>query len=190
MSIFGAPDTPVSDFWWRVLWDSKQEWAALFALDGGVRDVRKKLDVRGKSAEQSQAKNLQKLLLSRALCIHFWSLKTWDQRTVADLRDHVSQVLYNYVTKDFSTKTAIEISRFLPPIYPFSGSAILCTCVCGGRGEFNCSSKFFNSRMIFVKLRNGCLGMHVHSSQAMNVFKRCERNVLFLAGLKMFVGWG
>ena len=93
---------------------------------------------------KTRLKNLQKLLLSRALYIHFWSLKTWDQGTAADLRDHVSQVLYNYVTKDFSTKTAIEISRFLPPIYPFSGSAILCTCVCGGRGEFRCRSRIWS----------------------------------------------
>ena len=47
---------------------------------------------------KARLKNLQKLLLSRALYIHFWSLKTWDQGTVADLRDHVSQVQYNYVT--------------------------------------------------------------------------------------------
>ena len=26
MSIFGATDTPVSDFWWRLLWVSKPEW--------------------------------------------------------------------------------------------------------------------------------------------------------------------
>ena len=32
----GATDTPVLDFWWCLLWVSKPEWAALFALDGGV----------------------------------------------------------------------------------------------------------------------------------------------------------
>ena len=32
MSIFGATGTPVLDFWWRLLWVSKPEWAALFAL--------------------------------------------------------------------------------------------------------------------------------------------------------------
>ena len=26
MSIFGATDTPVSDFWWCLLWVSKPEW--------------------------------------------------------------------------------------------------------------------------------------------------------------------
>ena len=34
-----APYTPVLDFCWRLLWVSKLEWAALFALGGGVRDV-------------------------------------------------------------------------------------------------------------------------------------------------------
>ena len=29
-------DTPVLDFWWH-LWVPKSEWAALFALGGGVR---------------------------------------------------------------------------------------------------------------------------------------------------------
>ena len=38
-SIFGATDTPVSDFWWHLLWVSKPEWAALFKLCGGVRDI-------------------------------------------------------------------------------------------------------------------------------------------------------
>ena len=33
----GATDTPVLDFWWRLLWVSKPEWAALSALGGGVR---------------------------------------------------------------------------------------------------------------------------------------------------------
>ena len=32
MSYFGATDTPVLDFWWRLLWVSKAERAALFAL--------------------------------------------------------------------------------------------------------------------------------------------------------------
>ena len=32
MSIFRATGTPVLDFWWRLLWVSKPEWAALFAL--------------------------------------------------------------------------------------------------------------------------------------------------------------
>ena len=32
MSFFGATGTPVLDFWWRLLWVSKPEWAALFAL--------------------------------------------------------------------------------------------------------------------------------------------------------------
>ena len=31
-----ATDSPVSDFWWRLLGVSKPEWVALFALDGGV----------------------------------------------------------------------------------------------------------------------------------------------------------
>ena len=36
MSIFGATDAPISDFWWRLLWVSKPEWAALVMLGGGV----------------------------------------------------------------------------------------------------------------------------------------------------------
>ena len=32
----GATDSPVLDFWCRLLWDSKSEWAALFALDRGI----------------------------------------------------------------------------------------------------------------------------------------------------------
>ena len=40
MSIFGATDTPVSAFWWRLLWVSKPEWAALFELCRGVHDIR------------------------------------------------------------------------------------------------------------------------------------------------------
>ena len=35
----GATDTPVLEFWWRLLWVSKPGWAALFALDRGVRDI-------------------------------------------------------------------------------------------------------------------------------------------------------
>ena len=34
MSIFGATDAPVLDFW-----VSKPEWAALLPLDGGVCDI-------------------------------------------------------------------------------------------------------------------------------------------------------
>ena len=36
---YGATDTPVCDFWWCLLWVSKPESAALFALGRGVRDV-------------------------------------------------------------------------------------------------------------------------------------------------------
>ena len=32
----GAIDTPVWDLWWQFLWISKPEWAALFALGGGI----------------------------------------------------------------------------------------------------------------------------------------------------------
>ena len=32
----GATDTPVLDFWWRLLWVSKPEWAALFTHGRGV----------------------------------------------------------------------------------------------------------------------------------------------------------
>ena len=33
ISLFcGATDTPVLDFWWRLLWVSKSEWAALISL--------------------------------------------------------------------------------------------------------------------------------------------------------------
>ena len=35
----GATDTPVLDFWRCLLWVSKPEWAALFALGGGIGDV-------------------------------------------------------------------------------------------------------------------------------------------------------
>ena len=35
-SFCGATDTPVLDFWWRLLWVSKPERAALFTLDGGA----------------------------------------------------------------------------------------------------------------------------------------------------------
>ena len=37
MSFYRATDTPVLDFWWRLPWVSKSEWAALFALGGGAR---------------------------------------------------------------------------------------------------------------------------------------------------------
>ena len=40
MSIFGTTDTPVSAFWWRLLWVSKPECVALVMLGRGVRDVR------------------------------------------------------------------------------------------------------------------------------------------------------
>ena len=33
---YGATDTPVLDFWWRLLWVSKPKWAALFVLGRGV----------------------------------------------------------------------------------------------------------------------------------------------------------
>ena len=33
---FGATDTPILDFWWRLLWVSKPEWAALFKLGRGI----------------------------------------------------------------------------------------------------------------------------------------------------------
>ena len=36
----GATDTPVLDFWWHLLWVSKPEWAALFALGGGIHVTR------------------------------------------------------------------------------------------------------------------------------------------------------
>ena len=36
MSFSEAINTPVLDFWWCLLWVSKPEWAALFALGGGV----------------------------------------------------------------------------------------------------------------------------------------------------------
>ena len=32
----GATDTPVLEFWWRLLWVSKPEWAALFELCRGI----------------------------------------------------------------------------------------------------------------------------------------------------------
>ena len=35
-SFCGATDTPVLDFWWRLLWVSKPEWVALFMLGGGI----------------------------------------------------------------------------------------------------------------------------------------------------------
>ena len=38
MFIFGATDTPFSDFWWRLHWVSGPEWAPLLKLCGGVRD--------------------------------------------------------------------------------------------------------------------------------------------------------
>ena len=36
MSICGTTETPVLDFWWRLLWVSKLEWATLFELCGGI----------------------------------------------------------------------------------------------------------------------------------------------------------
>ena len=39
MSIFGATDTPVLDFWWRLLSVSKPEWTTLFALGGRICDI-------------------------------------------------------------------------------------------------------------------------------------------------------
>ena len=39
MSIFGATETPVLDFWWHLLQVSKREKAALFTLGGGVHDI-------------------------------------------------------------------------------------------------------------------------------------------------------
>ena len=32
----GATNTPVLDFWWRLLWVSKPEWAVLFTLGRGI----------------------------------------------------------------------------------------------------------------------------------------------------------
>ena len=40
MFFYEATDTPVLNFWWRLLWVSKPEWAALFALGEAVRDER------------------------------------------------------------------------------------------------------------------------------------------------------
>ena len=37
MSIYGVTDTPVSDFWWCLLWVSKPEWPVLFTLSGALR---------------------------------------------------------------------------------------------------------------------------------------------------------
>ena len=36
MSFYGATDTPVLDFWWRLFNGSKPEWATLFTLGGGI----------------------------------------------------------------------------------------------------------------------------------------------------------
>ena len=35
-SLLWTTDTPVLDFWWRLLWVSKPAWAALFELGGGI----------------------------------------------------------------------------------------------------------------------------------------------------------
>ena len=35
-----ATDAPVLDFWWRLLWVSKPEWAALFVLGRGIHVTR------------------------------------------------------------------------------------------------------------------------------------------------------
>ena len=40
MSIYGATDAPVSDFWWCLLWVSKPEWEALATLGRGIHDIR------------------------------------------------------------------------------------------------------------------------------------------------------
>ena len=37
MSLYGATDTPVLDFWWCIIWASKPEWAALFLAMLAVR---------------------------------------------------------------------------------------------------------------------------------------------------------
>ena len=39
MSFYGANNTPVLDFWWCLLWVSKPEWATLFTIGRGIRDV-------------------------------------------------------------------------------------------------------------------------------------------------------
>ena len=40
MSMCGATDTPVLDFWWRLLWVFKARvGSALFAVGGGVRNI-------------------------------------------------------------------------------------------------------------------------------------------------------
>ena len=41
----GPPIPLVLDFWWRLLWVSEPEWAALFALGGGVRVTRDRVFV-------------------------------------------------------------------------------------------------------------------------------------------------
>ena len=37
MYFYEAIDTSVLDFWWRLLWVSKPEWAVLFTLGRGMR---------------------------------------------------------------------------------------------------------------------------------------------------------
>ena len=39
MSFYGANNTPILDFLWCLLWVSKPEWAALFTIGRGIRDV-------------------------------------------------------------------------------------------------------------------------------------------------------
>ena len=39
MSIFGAANTPVLDFWSCLFWILKQDLAAIFVLGGGVHDI-------------------------------------------------------------------------------------------------------------------------------------------------------
>ena len=39
MSFCGATDTPVLGSWWHLLWVSKPEWTALFALGRGIHHV-------------------------------------------------------------------------------------------------------------------------------------------------------
>ena len=40
MPFCGATDSPVLDFLGRLLWVSKPEWAVLFSLGRGIRDIR------------------------------------------------------------------------------------------------------------------------------------------------------
>ena len=52
-----STSTPVSDFWWCLLWISKPEWVALFTLGGGVRVIWQSLslvDPRGRQDGRPQ----------------------------------------------------------------------------------------------------------------------------------------